>query len=259
MSYQRSNETRPTRIDVFVDGSWLFKGKRNTTEAGGWGAVVIESYKDGSQEAWMPHGPTAKNITSSGGAEAYAAIRALKAVKLREAARPGVPEETEIVLHSDQKSWETEIQKWRADPQGKRSNQDNWEKALARTEVAPEDHKNWKAKITAKPEQTEQPEKNRKKNGDANYKLMRLLIAMDVKVEYTSHNKASGKSGKDTDDAIMDIPHQLAAREAWATRAKNQKGVLHFGPDTITIPKGEEGQKIINRIFHADTDKIRGR
>lgn len=108
---------RPTRIDIYADGSWLFKGKLNPAEAGGWGAVVVEAYPSGRDEAWMPSGATSPAVTSSNGAEIEAAINALKAVKIHEEHRPTEGKLPPIVLHTDQQSWASYLATYKKDPE----------------------------------------------------------------------------------------------------------------------------------------------
>ena len=74
------NEPRPQRIDIYADGSWLFKGKYNPAEAGGWGALVVETYANGKTESWTPSGPAATGISNSSAIEIQAAVQALQAV-----------------------------------------------------------------------------------------------------------------------------------------------------------------------------------
>lgn len=173
---------RPQRIDVFVDGSWLSKGKSNTVEAGGWGAVVMESYNDHVQ-AWSPSGPTPEQVSNSAGAEIQSAISGLKAVQTREDYRYGEGRLPRIVLHTDQVDWLPYFAALRKNP--------------------------------------DMPAKSNK-TGPLLLELGKMVIDMGVTVEYTSHNKASGSRGKATDDAMMAVPHDLASQEAWKTRLLKQ-------------------------------------
>lgn len=115
-NFLRHHEQRPARIDIYVDGSWLYKGKQNPAEAGGWGCVVVETLASGSIQTWTPSGPTPPEVTSSSGAEISAAIHALTAVKLREEQRPGNQPMPQVVLHTDQVGWKKTIENYRADP-----------------------------------------------------------------------------------------------------------------------------------------------
>lgn len=92
----------PTRIDVYVDGSWLFRGKRNPVLAGGWGAVVVETYPD-HQVEWWPSAAADDRVTCAQDAECAASIGALQAVREREQHRPELEENAlpPIVLHTD--------------------------------------------------------------------------------------------------------------------------------------------------------------
>lgn len=94
----------PDKIDIYVDGSWLTRGKRNPIETGGWGAVVVETYPD-HEVAWSPSGPTSRRVASSYDAEYEGAYCALLAVQERECRRPAGAGENgrppKITLHSD--------------------------------------------------------------------------------------------------------------------------------------------------------------
>ena len=215
----KSHKRRPVKIDVFVDGSWLFKGKLNPSQAGGWGAVVIETYKNGAEEIWMPSGGTDETVHSSNGAEIFAAISGLRAVQIREEHRAGEAKvKPIIVLHTDQDSWPKFVEKYRTDPNhGMKEGQSTPLRDMAQ-----------------------------------------LLQELGATVEYKSHNKATSRyaKGKPSDDIAMEIPHQLASRHAWRARMDNQDGVLHFGPDKISANTPEERESLINRLFPIKTEKL---
>lgn len=92
---------QPVQIDIFVDGSWVNKGKNNPKEAGGWAAHIVETYANGRTKAWTASGPSPEGVVDSRMAEQAAAIQGLQAVLQRQRYRAGgtlVP----IVLYTDQ-------------------------------------------------------------------------------------------------------------------------------------------------------------
>ncbi len=211
---------RPTQIDIYTDGSWLHAGKHNSGKAGGWGAVVIETYHDGKQEAWAPSGPTPEHVASSMDAEIYAATAGLRAVKDREERRPGESaKKPAIILHTDQTSFGHFVSRYRKNPA--REPKTSTETAMA--------------------------------------EMAKLLLEMNGTAVYTSHHKASGAGAKTTDDVAMSIPHNLASREAYRTRLDGQDGELHFGPDKIVAHSGEERDSLVARMFPVDLSVLNQR
>lgn len=92
--------TIKTRIDIYVDGSWLNRGKNNPAEAGGWGAVIVASEAGRIIKSWKYYGEAPKN-GKAGTVEATAALRGLEKTRdlLKE---PGmVLPAPKIFLHSD--------------------------------------------------------------------------------------------------------------------------------------------------------------
>lgn len=108
---------RPKRIDIYVDGSWNGGGRTNPAKAGGWGALIRETYSDGSVEEWTPSEPTPRSVKSAGAAEAYAGLAALRAVSIRESHRPSNEPLPEIVLHTDQMDWKKAFERAAAQPE----------------------------------------------------------------------------------------------------------------------------------------------
>lgn len=121
---------RPARIDIFVDGSWLSRGRLNPVEAGGWGALVVETYAGGGTSSWTPAGVTPEHVSSSNGAEIHAAVAALEAVRLREEHRPGKGPPPQLVLHTDQKCWTPYIDRVRQSGSGGREDMDRLARLL---------------------------------------------------------------------------------------------------------------------------------
>lgn len=114
-------EKRPVHIDVYTDASVLCKGQRNPEVAAGWGAAVIETYKNGARTLWLPSDPCHEGVKNSSGAEIEAGIKALQAIKTRESYRPSDDPMPSITLYSDQIKWPEQIKKYqtRADKTAK--------------------------------------------------------------------------------------------------------------------------------------------
>lgn len=92
--------TTPDRIDIYVDGCTLGKGRVNPYVAGGWGAVVVESRAGEIASCWRASGQIAQS--NSRYAENIAALHGLKAASARLESLSGENKNLKIVLHTDQ-------------------------------------------------------------------------------------------------------------------------------------------------------------
>lgn len=178
-----AHHERPYRVDIYADGSFLKTTHAQRPAAAGWGAVIIESFAD-RQETWaLTDRVVGKRITSSS-VEIVAALEALRALRLREDMRPGLPEgKPHIILHTDQKEWIAYIEQVRQNPKIRY-------KGTAQSKIRLE--------------------------------LAREVISMDVTVEYVSHQK-EGATARTTDDPQMNYVHRLALRAAVKQRKGGQE------------------------------------
>lgn len=181
----KSHFERPSRIDIYIDGSFFKPIHARPYPVGAFAAIVVETFPT-REETWKPTGPVTSGPLTSTSVEIVAAINALKAVQLRASMRADPPKNStqpapHIVLHTDQQHWMEYVEKMR------------------RGEEKPRYKPGTEKKLR--------------------YDMAKMIVDMGVEVSYTSHLKPAGDKRtttqpRETDDPMMSYVDKLAQAEA---------------------------------------------